>query len=234
MIILIILIFYLLAPGIPVHHSESDEEAKLTIVNIIVHRFGLDQLSNFEGDERPGIVHRLDRDTSGIMLICKNNKTHELIKEMLMKRDGIEKRYVALVVGNMKDPSGLINSKITRLKGNKMTTTDDSKVGKEALTLYKVKSKFKDETNNQFYTLVDVKIMTGRTHQIRVHLSSIGYPIVGDKIYGNKISKVSSKDLLLHSSNLKFKHPITSENISVSSDYPERFNAFIKMLNQIE
>jgi len=179
--------------GLVVHHSLSNKDG-ITLVNGLLHRF--DQLDSFKDKSRAGIVHRLDKDTSGLMIIALNPKAHESIKEMLKERK-ISKTYLAVTEGKPKT-EGQIDLPVGRdpFAPHKMTTSGI--YAKDALSLYKT-TKYYDN-----YALVEVKIITGRTHQIRVHFSSIGHPVLGDIVYGQPSNKISRQ--ALHSHKLEFDY----------------------------
>lgn len=193
-----------------VHPTESIK--KDTLVNRLL--FNFDTLSDIYAPFRPGIVHRLDKDTSGLLIIAKNNKTHEELKEIFKNRK-IEKRYLAIVHGRI-EKDLIIEKPIGRDEYNrtKMNVVKDGKYAKSIV---------KPISYNDDYSLVQVQILTGRTHQIRVHLSHLHHPVLGDKVYGFKKEKVNSNRQMLHAFYLKFKHPFTNKNISVLGKLPDDF-----------
>lgn len=166
------------------------------------------------------------------MIVCKTDLAWEGVHEMLKERRDIDKQYHCIVLGRLKQPQGEIRLRILRhpKQGHKMITSEDPAVGKEAHTDYQVVEEFK--VGNQFYTLLNVKIHTGRTHQIRVHVSSIQHPIVGDALYSSKSARFSLPYLLLVSKRLQFKHPITKESLQFDVDYPPHFEQFLRGLRQ--
>lgn len=204
--------------GLVVHPGAGNKTG--TLVNGLLYRFKT--LSTVD-PERPGIVHRLDKDTSGLMIIAKTDEFHEKIVELFKNRE-IEKKYLAIVHGNLYD-SGIIETNISRNEKNrlKMAATNDD--GKYAKTIYKPLKNFPG------YTLLDVEIFTGRTHQIRVHMAHINHPVVGDQLYGRK-DKFNIKAQLLQAYYLKFIHPITNQLIEVEDEVPERFLDFEKKISQ--
>lgn len=179
-------------------------------------------LSNSGDEFRPGIVHRLDKDTSGLMIVAKDDKCHEILAECF-KNKTIHREYVALLEGVFPQESATIDAPIGRCKDNflKMAVT---KNGKKAVTHIKVIKKYKD------YTLVRLKLETGRTHQIRVHLSYIGYPVFNDPLYSKK--KATEFGQFLHSEYLSFNHPITNELLEFRSPLPEEFTQFLDSLEE--
>ena len=209
--------------GLVVHPGNGNEDG--TLVNAMMN-ICKDSLSGIGGEIRPGIVHRLDKDTSGVLIIAKNDSAHINLSEQI-KNHEVEKNYIALVRGNVKANEATINMPIGRsLKDRKKMCV--RKDGKNAVTHFKVLKRY----NN--YTLLEVKIETGRTHQIRVHLSEIGYPIIGDYIYSNGKNEFGIEGQCLHSHNIKFKHPITYKNMDLTADLPEYFKCVIDKLDERE
>lgn len=191
-----------------------------TLVNAIMYH--CKDLSGINGILRPGIVHRIDKDTTGLLVICKNDNCHNIIAEIL-KNHNIERTYYAIVTGNIKEDQGTINKNIGRdLKDRKKMAINPS--GKTAITHYKVLERFGK------YTLVKCNLETGRTHQIRVHMSSIGHPILGDEIYGCKSKEFVTYGQTLHAKTLGFNHPSTNQYIEFDSELPEYFQNILKKL----
>jgi len=180
-----------------------------TLVNALVHRFG--KLSTVGGDLRPGIVHRLDRLTSGVILVAKTDAAHRHLAAQFSNRE-VEKIYLALVNGRMRGDSGKITKPIARDPVRRIRMTAKSGAGRHAITEYKVLKRFDDST------YLEVKIGTGRTHQIRVHLASVGHPVVGDKLYGAPPAELDR--FFLHANQITFKSPATGENIAVTAPLP--------------
>ena len=174
-----------------------------------------ESLSGVGGKIRPGIVHRLDKDTSGVIVVAKNDKAHINLSNQI-KNHEVEKTYIALVRGIVKENEATINMPIGRSKTDrkKMTVRED---GKNAITNFKVLERFYEDN----CTLLEVKIETGRTHQIRVHLSHIGYPIIGDYVYSNGKNKWGIKGQCLHAKSLKFRHPVTGKQMETEAELPE-------------
>lgn len=204
--------------GMVVHPANGNPDG--TLVNAVM-ALCKDSLSGIGGEMRPGIVHRLDKDTSGAIIIAKNDKSHMKLSDML-KNHEIEKTYVALVRGIVKENEATINMPISRSQNDrkKMAVNRD---GKNAVTHIKVIERFYSHN----VTLLEIKIETGRTHQIRVHLSKIGYPIVGDEVYSNGKNEWGVHGQCLHARSLKFKHPITDEEMYVEAEIPEYFQQII-------
>jgi len=191
-----------------------------TLANALLYHF--QNLSSINSTVRPGIVHRLDKDTSGVMLVAKNDKAHLNLSKQIAERT-VEKIYVALVEGVVKTDCGEIKTFITRsTKNRKLMIVGGSE--REAITLYKVLERF--ESN----TLVEFTLITGRTHQIRVHSKYIGHPVVGDISYGYKKQKFNLKGQLLHAKKISFTHPKTKEIVTFETDLPEYFEKILKVL----
>jgi len=186
-----------------------------------------------DGSDRVGIVHRLDKDTSGLIVIAKNEEVHEALSEQFRDRE-VEKSYVALVHGSIRENKGKIDRPIARDRRNRLKMTV-SQTGRGALTLWKVRQRFEK------FTLLDVEIKTGRTHQIRVHLASINHPVVGDAIYNegrdNTTSDIQIRQAIqklgrqfLHAEKLSFMHPKTGEMLSFTADLPAELKQFLDLL----
>lgn len=206
--------------GIVVHPGNGNPDG--TLANAILERCK-DSLSGIGGTIRPGIVHRIDKDTSGLVIIAKNDNAHLNISKQIQERR-VSKTYIALVRGVIKENEATINMPIGRSTKDrkKMAVT---KMGKEAVTHFKVLRRYDG------FTLLEVKIETGRTHQIRVHMSEIGYPIVGDEVYSNGKNPFNVKGQMLHAQKLEFVHPTTNKKVTYEAPLPEYF---IQILNQLE
>ncbi len=206
--------------GLVVHPGSGNYDN--TLVNGLMHY--TNSLSDINGEERPGIVHRIDKDTSGLLIIAKNNKSHAILSEYFKKHDNIKREYIALICGNFPHDSATIDAPIGRdpKDRKKMTVTADN--SKEAITHLKVLKKYKD------YTLVSLILETGRTHQIRVHMNYIGYPIYNDPVYNTK--KATEFGQFLHSHKMDFIHPITKKEMHFESSLPEYFQEFIDALDK--
>ncbi|MBE5796608.1 MAG: RluA family pseudouridine synthase [Clostridiales bacterium] len=201
--------------GMVVHPAAGNEDG--TLVNALLHH--LDSLGGIGGELRPGIVHRLDKDTSGLLLVAKNDAAQLALSEQLSART-MEKHYRALVEGSLREDSGRIEAAIARSKKDRKKMAVDEE-GREAITEWTVL------TRARGVTLLDVHILTGRTHQIRVHMRHIGHPVCGDPIYGSaKGAKVSR--LMLHAYSLTFTHPRTGERLTFTADLPEEFRRGLK------
>lgn len=207
--------------GLVVHPANGNWDG--TLVNAIM-AICKDSLSGIGGEVRPGIVHRLDKDTSGLLIIAKNDKAHINMSNEIKNRE-VKKVYIALVRGIVAENEATINMPIGRSNKDrkKMAVV---KNGKEAITHFKVIKRFDK------YTLLEVKIDTGRTHQIRVHLSEIGYPVVGDEIYSNGKNEFGVHGQLLHAKSLDFKHPITGKDMHLEAELPVEFKNVLKKLEE--
>lgn len=198
--------------GLVVHPGDGHHND--TLVNALI--YAKKELSTVNGLERVGIVHRIDKDTSGLLLVCKNDFVHNEIAEQL-KDHSMHREYIALVDGVIKTDVGKIIGRIGRDKENRLRMAIDPIAGKEAVTHFEVLKRYKK------YTLIRCKLETGRTHQIRVHMSSIKHPIVGDKLYGGS-SEIYDNGQLLHAYKLTFYHPILKMEMSIESPLPKYFS----------
>lgn len=198
--------------GMCVHPAPGNESG--TLVNALMYHCG-DKLSAINGVIRPGIVHRIDKDTSGLLIVAKNNEAHLFLSEQLKERKALRK-YYALVNGNIREDEGTIDKPIARHPNDrkKMAVVYG---GREAVTHFKVLERYNG------YTLVECTLETGRTHQIRVHMASIGHSIVGDKVYGIKKEKIRTNGQLLHAKTIGFIHPKTGEEMRFTSNLPKHF-----------
>jgi len=203
--------------GMVVHPAPGNESG--TLVNALLYHC---ELSAINGVVRPGIVHRIDKDTSGLLVVAKNNESHLFLSEQLKERKAL-RRYWALVNGNITEDTLTVDKPIARHPKDrkKMAIVYG---GREALTHVKVLERFGQ------YTLVECCLETGRTHQIRVHLASLGHSIVGDKTYGIKKEKFNLAGQLLHAKTIGFVHPATKETMEFDSEIPEYFEKVMKLL----
>jgi len=195
-----------------------------TLVNALLHRF--DSLSGLGGELRPGIVHRLDRYTSGVLLVAKTDAAHRALAEQFASRR-VEKTYLALVHGNVKAERGRIEKPIARDPQRRIRMTARLERGRAAWTEYRVLRRF------ERFTWLEVRIGTGRTHQIRVHLSSIGHPVAGDRLYGAPARVEGLPPLerfFLHAHRIRFRQPFTGEAIEIASPLPEDLRAWMEQL----
>ena len=208
--------------GMVVHPANGNPDG--TVVNAVM-ALCKDSLSGIGGEVRPGIVHRLDKNTSGIMIIAKNDKAHINLSEQL-KNHEVKKTYIALVRGIINENEATINMPISRSKNDrkKMAVNRD---GKNAITHFKVLGRYKNK-----YTLLKVNIETGRTHQIRVHLSHIGHPVIGDDVYSNGKNEWGISGQCLHAWKIEFNHPITKKKMELEAKIPEYLDRIIKELKE--
>ena len=208
------------ARGMVVHPADSVFRG--TLVNALLYH--CKDLSGINGVMRPGIVHRLDKDTSGVMVAAKNDKAHINLSEQIQSKTA-KRTYLAIVHGRISDNSGVIEGAIGRHKidRKKMAITPD---GKPAVTEFRVLKRFKD------YTFVECNLKTGRTHQIRVHMTSIGYPLVGDPKYGVRKNPFDIKGQALHSHKLTLYHPATGEQMNFTAPLPEDMKKILESLDK--
>lgn len=219
--------------------ATDDERNRGTLVNALLHRFAT--LSDVGGELRPGIVHRLDKETSGLIIVAKNDVSHRKLGQQFSKRE-IKKRYTALVHGWPEKDRGTINSPIARDSIRRIRMTTKGSGGRSALSHYEVRERISSIYGK--FALVDVRIETGRTHQIRVHMASIGRPVVGDSLYGApkdlKRSNVKAPPgtravislgrNFLHATAVEFKHPRSGDLIALEAPLPEDLTAFLQQL----
>jgi 23S rRNA pseudouridine1911/1915/1917 synthase len=208
--------------------ATEDARNRGTLVNALLHRFG--QLSEVGGELRPGIVHRLDKATSGLIVVAKNDESHRKLAAQFAKRQ-VKKTYVALVHGWMKAEQGTINKSISRDSVRRVRMTTRREGGREAITHYRVQRRIESVFGK--FTLLEVKIDTGRTHQIRVHLSSLGHPVVGDTTYGaptqvkGRSAAIGLERNFLHAGALELRHPRTGETLAFSRELPGELREFL-------
>jgi len=205
--------------GMVVHPANGHTDD--TLVNALLYHCG-DSLSGINGEKRPGIVHRIDRDTTGALIVCKNDKAHNFIAEQI-KAHSVTRKYVGIVIGNVPDDEGVVNAPIGRSRNErkKMAVVPD---GREAITHYKVLERFGD------YTYMEFRLETGRTHQIRVHMAYIKHPILGDTVYGPKKCPFTLEGQTLHAETIGFVHPTTHEYMEFHAPLPEYFEKLLKTL----
>lgn len=206
--------------GMVVHPAPGNNQG--TLVNAIMYHCG-DTLSSINGIIRPGIVHRIDKDTSGLLIVAKNDKSHIFLSNLLSKHN-ITREYWAIVLGNIKKDEGTIDLPIGRDLKNRMKRAVYGSGEKRAVTHYKVIERFGD------YTLVSCCLETGRTHQIRVHMAYIKHPLLGDPLYGSKKQKFKTQGQLLHARKLGFIHPTTKKYMEFQVDPPTEFQRVLRIL----
>ena len=209
--------------GMVVHPAAGNYEG--TLVNALLYHCG-NSLSGINGVLRPGIVHRIDKDTSGLLIVAKNDISHQKLAEQI-KAHSFTREYEAVIYGSLKDDRGVVDAPIGRhpIDRKKMCVTQ--KNSKNAVTHYEVISRYKG------YTHIKCVLETGRTHQIRVHMAYIGHPVSGDPVYGVKNENVSFVGQCLHARKIGFVHPKTNEYMEFTSDLPPYFKEFIKKLSNI-
>ena len=210
--------------GMVVHPANGNWDG--TLVNAVMARCK-DSLSGIGGEIRPGIVHRLDKDTSGAIIVAKNDEAHVNLSDQI-KNHEVVKTYIALVRGIIKENEATIKMPIARSKQDRKKMAVDPK-GKEAITHFEVLERIENK-----YTLLKINIETGRTHQIRVHMSHIGFPIVGDEIYSNGKNEFGIKGQCLHAWKLDFKHPTSNRLMHFEAPLPEYFENILEKLDNID
>ena len=206
--------------GMVVHPAAGNYSG--TLVNALMEYCG-DTLSDINGVIRPGIVHRIDKDTSGVLVVAKNNIAHERLSARLKDHD-IKRVYVALVNGVIREEAGVIDAPIGRHPVERKKMAVNVKNGRRAVTHFRVLERFKDTT------YIELTLETGRTHQIRVHMSYIGYPVIGDKVYGTRKQKYDIDGQALHAKILGFVHPTRNEYMEFEAELPEYFKNLLKEL----
>lgn len=210
------------AQGMVVHPAPGNYTG--TLVNALLYH--CKNLSDINGDIRPGIVHRIDKDTSGVLVVAKNNRAHEILAEQL-KEHSMKREYIALVEGRIKNEKGTIDEPLARNPKNRIKI-GIVEGGKRAVTHYEVLKRYAKNT------LVKCILETGRTHQIRVHMGHIGHQVVGDPVYGFKKQKFNLKGQMLHAEKLGFIHPSSGEYMEFQVDAPEYFENILKKLVEEE
>lgn len=205
--------------GMVVHPSAGHSTG--TLVNALLYH--VKDLSSINGVIRPGIVHRIDKDTSGLLMVAKTDKAHQLLADELKAKKSLRK-YVAIVHGNLPKDRGVIEAPIGRSEKDRKKQTVTAK-GKEALTRFKVLERF------GHYTFVELQLETGRTHQIRVHMAYIGHPLAGDPLYGPR-KTLAGKGQFLHAQTLGLTHPVTGEELVFTVEPPEIFQRTLEQLRQ--
>lgn len=206
--------------GMVVHPSNGHYSG--TLVNFLMYHCK-DDLSGINGILRPGIVHRIDMDTTGVLIVCKNDKAHQAIAGQL-KEHSINRRYRAIVHGVIREDEGRIETMIGRHPTDRKKMSTQCKNGKEAITNFRVLQRFLN------YTYIECRLETGRTHQIRVHMASIGHPLLGDTTYGNIKTKYNLQGQCLHAMILGFIHPSNGEYMEIQAPLPDYFQKLLKIL----
>ena len=206
--------------GMVVHPSAGHYSG--TLVNAIMYHCK-NSLSGINGEIRPGIVHRIDMDTTGSLIVCKNDESHVAIAEQI-KVHSVNRRYRGIVYGSVKEDEGTIHAPIGRHPVDRKKMAINDKNGKDAITHFKVLERFDK------FTYMEFKLETGRTHQIRVHMSSIGHPLLGDTLYSNGKSPYKLQGQTLHAMTIGFEHPKTNEYLEVTAPLPEYFEKILRDL----
>jgi 23S rRNA pseudouridine1911/1915/1917 synthase len=224
------------AAGMMVHAGAGagdETRNRGTLVNALLHH--MKSLSSAGGELRPGIVHRLDKETSGLIVVAKNDAAHRKLSAAFAARE-VKKKYVALVHGWIKNDSGTITQSISRDPVRRMRMTTRLQGGRTAVTHFRVARRL--DTRFGKFTLLDVTIDTGRTHQIRVHVSTMGHPVVGDTMYGaprqsrGKSAVISLGRNFLHSAELEFRHPKTGKMLTLHSKLPDELREFLEKVEE--
>ena len=219
--------------GMIVHSGAGARSQRGTLVNALLHRFGL--LSGVSGELRPGIVHRLDKDTSGLIVVAKSDLAHRRLAEQFARRE-IKKTYIALTHGWIKPDRGTIAAAIARDRIRRTRMTTRTRAGREAVSHWRVLRRVPSRFGK--FSLLEIKIDTGRTHQIRVHLASLGHPVVGDSLYGaprelkdRRGGKLALGRNFLHAAAIELKHPTTGARLEFSRPLPPGLENFLSHLD---
>lgn len=206
--------------GMVVHPAAGHADG--TLVNALLHYCG-DSLSGINGEKRPGIVHRIDRDTTGLLIVAKNDFAHQALSEQL-KDHTLRRTYECIVRGGFSEDSGTVDAPIGRHPADRKKMAVTEKNSRSAVTHWRVLERFSG------YTLVECKLETGRTHQIRVHMAYRGHPILGDMVYGHKKPELGQDSQCLHAKELRFVHPRTGQLVTVCCELPDYFIALLEKL----
>ena len=209
--------------GMVVHPAAGHPDG--TLVNALLYHCG-NSLSGINGSLRPGIVHRIDRDTSGLIIAAKNDLAHQSLAEQLQDHS-LYREYEAVCVGNLKEESGTVNAPIGRHPVDRKKMAIDRKNGREAITHWTVLARYSG------YTHIQCRLETGRTHQIRVHMASIGHPLLGDVVYGSKKPYPGLAGQCLHARRLSFVHPRSGERVTVECSLPDWFTQVLTKLSKM-
>ncbi len=209
--------------GLVVHPAAGHQDD--TLVNGLLYALG-DELSGINGELRPGIVHRIDKDTSGLLAVAKNDLAHVVLASQL-KDHTMARTYEAIVCGNLKEDSGTVDAPIGRHPSDRKKMCVTQRNSKEAVTHWEVVRRYRG------YTHIRCRLETGRTHQIRVHMASIGHPILGDTVYGRKKPELGQSSQVLHAGILCFKHPRDEHPVMVMAELPEYFKEVLEKLERM-
>ena len=206
--------------GMVVHPAPGNPDGTLVNALLYSHR---DRLSSINGVLRPGIVHRIDKDTSGLLMIAKTDRAHEELSRQLADHS-ITRRYRAIVLDNIREEEGTVDQPIGRDPGNRLRNAVVERGGKPAVTHYRVLERFGR------HTLIEARLETGRTHQIRVHMAWIHHPLLGDRLYGPEKNGLGARRQMLHAQVLGFTHPVTGEYMEFEAPPPEDFSRVLERL----
>ena len=206
--------------GMVVHPAPGHPDG--TLVNALLHHCG-DSLSGVGGEKRPGIVHRIDKDTSGLLIAAKNDFAHLALSAQLSDHS-LARTYEAVVIGNLRADSGTVNAPVGRHPTDRKRMAVTQKNSREAVTHWEVLARYPG------YTHIRCRLETGRTHQIRVHMAHIGHPLLGDMVYGRKKPELGLEGQCLHARELTFVHPRSGERLTVTTELPDWFEAVLKKL----
>ncbi len=209
--------------GMVVHPAAGNYTG--TLVNALMKHCG-ESLSDINGIIRPGIVHRIDKDTSGLLVVAKNNHAHEFLSKKLKTHD-IKREYIALVEGIIYENTGKIDAPIGRHPVERKKMSVNVKAGRNAVTHFKVLERFPSATH------LELKLETGRTHQIRVHMAYIDHPVIGDEVYGRKKQRFDTRGQVLHARRLTFEHPATGKLMEFETPVPDYFTRLIQELKEV-
>lgn len=208
--------------GMVVHPAAGHEDG--TLVNALLHHCG-ESLSGINGEKRPGIVHRIDMDTTGLLIVAKNDFAHQKLSDQL-KDHTLSRSYECIVRGGFREDEGTVNAPIGRHPTDRKRMAVTMKNSREAVTHWRVLARYGQ------YTHLQCRLETGRTHQIRVHMAHIGHPIAGDPVYGIKKPELGLTSQCLHAKELRFLHPRTDELVIVTCDLPDEFQKALQMLEK--
>ena len=209
--------------GLVVHPAAGHQDD--TLVNGLLYALG-DDLSGINGELRPGIVHRIDKDTSGLLAVAKNDLAHTMLASQL-KDHSMHRVYECIVCGSLREDSGTVDAPIGRHPTDRKRMTVTTRNAKEAVTHWEVVKRYRG------YTHIRCKLETGRTHQIRVHMAHIGHPILGDMVYGHKKPELGQNSQCLHAGSLCFTHPRTGQPVLVFAELPEYFKEVVAKLEKM-
>ena len=210
--------------GMVVHPAPGHSDG--TLVNALLYHCG-DSLSGIGGEKRPGIVHRIDMDTSGLLIVAKNDFAHRFLSDQLSDHS-LSRVYEAIVYGRIREDSGTVNAPIGRHPTDRKRMAIVAKGGRDAVTHYEVIARYNG------FTHIRCRLETGRTHQIRVHMEKLGHPLLGDMVYGRKRAEKGLEGQCLHARELRFIHPRTGEEVHLQTELPKYFQTILAKLGEAE